>query len=184
MVNLSEKGIDVSAEEASKGRTFHPRCGTSFLFFVILVSIFTYSFIAFFYSHFAFFGLNSVLAGQGRDMQKLILLATNIAMLPFIASVAYEIINCGFVSKNPLFAVFLLYGAFFQLTTKSLIGAWLMLVSIDARGTERGKVIAVILRNLQQNAASKSLFKIFRSHLPNIPDTSSGFFFTVQVLDS
>ena len=42
-----ESGKPVTVENAQKFTTFHPRCGTSFLFVVIIVSIVFYTLIPF-----------------------------------------------------------------------------------------------------------------------------------------
>jgi uncharacterized protein YqhQ len=66
-----ESGKPVNIENAQKFSTFHPRCGTSFLFVVIIVSIIFYTFIPF----------DGFLAK----------LLCRIALLPVITGVSYEL---------------------------------------------------------------------------------------------
>jgi uncharacterized protein YqhQ len=68
-----ESGTPVNVENAQRFTTFHPRCGTSFLFVVIIVSIVFYTFIPF-----------------DGFMAKLL---SRIALLPVITGVSYELIR-------------------------------------------------------------------------------------------
>jgi uncharacterized protein YqhQ len=68
-----EAGIPVNVENAQSFTTFHPRCGTSFLLVVMLVSMVVYTFIPF-------------------DSFALKLLS-RVVLLPVIAGVSYELIR-------------------------------------------------------------------------------------------
>src|SRR5260370_4192206 len=74
-----ESGQPVTVENAQKFTTYHPRCGTSFLFVVIIFSIVFYTFIPF----------DGFLAK----------LLCRIALLPLITGVNYELIR--FAAKRP-----------------------------------------------------------------------------------
>ncbi len=94
-----ESGKPVNIEEAQKFVTFHPRCGTSFLMLVMLVSILTYALVPF--SSFA--------------MQ----FVSRIVLLPVIAGVSYEIIRFAARRQSSLFASLVAPGLWLQrITTK------------------------------------------------------------------
>lgn len=77
-INCYESGEDLTVENVRKCSRFHPRCGTSFLLIVILVSIFIFSFL------------------NCNDLWIRIL--SQILLLPIIAGISYELIR----SKNPI----------------------------------------------------------------------------------
>lgn len=75
-----ENELDLTPENASQFTTLHPRCGTSFLLIVMLVSIIVFSFVDFFIPSF-----NIPLAKLG------IKIVTRIVLMPLIAGISYEI---------------------------------------------------------------------------------------------
>lgn len=74
VVNCYEAGKKVSIANAKKFPTLHPRCGTSFILIVFIISIFVYSFIP---QEFSFW----------------MKLLSRIVLLPFIAGISYEILK-------------------------------------------------------------------------------------------
>ena len=94
-----ENGDPLETEKVQKYSTFHPRCGTSFLMTVMLISIGFYMLIPFtsFWGRFA----------------------ARIALLPFIAGVSYEIIRFAAKHRGSLFALMTAPGLWLQrITTK------------------------------------------------------------------
>lgn len=73
-VNCYEAKNPLTVTNAMKFPTIHPRCGTSFILFVLLISIIVYIFVPMNFS----FGLKYLL---------------RIALLPLIAGIAYEILK-------------------------------------------------------------------------------------------
>ncbi len=69
-----EKGKDLTVENARNMSRFHPRCGTSFLLIVLIVSIFIFSLVP-------------------KDSHFLIKLGSRIVFLPLIAGISYEILK-------------------------------------------------------------------------------------------
>ncbi len=69
-----EHGEELTVENVKKYQRFHPRCGTSFLLFVVIISIIVYSIV-------------------GRHPNMLLNVLIRIALLPLIAGVSYEIIR-------------------------------------------------------------------------------------------
>ena len=69
-----ESGEELTVENVKKYQRFHPRCGTSFLLFVIIISIIVFSII-------------------GRFESKILNVLIRIALLPVVAGISYEIIR-------------------------------------------------------------------------------------------
>jgi len=96
-----ENGLDLTVENARKQTRFHPRCGTSFIFIVILMSVFVYTLVP----------------PADTFLMKLL---ERIAVVPLIAGVSYEILKLSArFQKNAIVKLFLLPGLFLQrVTTK------------------------------------------------------------------
>ncbi|MGE5724391.1 MAG: DUF1385 domain-containing protein [Acidobacteriota bacterium] len=92
-----ESGDSLSIPEAQKYSTFHPRCGTSFLMTVMLISIAFYTAVPV-YTFWARF-------------------AIRIALLPVIAGVSYEIIRFAARHRGSLFALMTAPGLWLQRIT-------------------------------------------------------------------
>jgi len=94
-----ESGQPVTVANAQKFTTFHPRCGTSFLFVVIIVSIVFYTFIPF--------------------DSFVLKLVSRIALLPLIAGVSYELIRFAARRRGSVLATLTAPGLWLQrITTK------------------------------------------------------------------
>src|SRR3984885_1020152 len=94
-----ENGDPLNTEAVQRYSTFHPRCGTSFLMTVMLISIGFYMLVPFttFWARFA----------------------SRIALLPVIAGVSYEIIRFAAKHRGSLFALMTAPGLWLQrITTK------------------------------------------------------------------
>lgn len=92
-----ENGDPLETAAVQKYSTFHPRCGTSFLMTVMIISIFVYMLVPVhtFWARFAI----------------------RIALLPVIAGVAYEIIRFAAKHRSSLFAVMTAPGLWLQRIT-------------------------------------------------------------------
>ena len=82
-----EAGEELTVENVKKHQRFHPRCGTSFLVFVMIISVIVYAFLP------RFDEFSKVVA-------ILLRLGTRILCLPIIAGISYEIIKWAGRSKN------------------------------------------------------------------------------------
>jgi uncharacterized protein YqhQ len=92
-----ENGDPLNPDEVQKYPTFHPRCGTSFLMTVMIISIFVYM-------------LFPVTSFWPR-------LALRIGLLPAIAGISYEIIRFAAKRRKSLFAVMTAPGLWLQRVT-------------------------------------------------------------------
>ncbi len=98
-INCIEHGMELNVENVKKSSKQHKRCGTSFLFFVMLVSVIVCFFIT----------------AESQLLRVLI----RLALLPVIAGISYEIIKLAGSSTNPLVELLSKPGMALQnLTTK------------------------------------------------------------------
>lgn len=121
-IHCYESGKDVTVENARTFTTLHPRCGTSFLFFVLMISIIIFTFISW----------DSVLMRVG----------TKLLMFPVVAGLSYEMIRIAGKSNHPVVKALSYPGLMLQkLTTKEpddqqlevAIAAFLKVLEEDAK---------------------------------------------------
>lgn len=74
VIHCYEHEKELTVENARKFTTLHPRCGTSFLLIVVLISIIVFAFL-------------------GWDKSWLIRVVTRILLLPVVAGISYEILK-------------------------------------------------------------------------------------------
>ena len=96
-----EQGLELTVKNAKKQTRFHPRCGTSFIFIVILMSIFVYTLVP---------------PADGFWM----MLGQRLLVVPLIAGVSYELLKLSAKWQNHfIMRAFVLPGLLIQrLTTK------------------------------------------------------------------
>lgn len=82
-----EAGDELTVENVKKHTRFHPRCGTSFLLFVMIISIIVFSLLPRFDSFGAISGT-------------LLRLLTRLALMPVVAGLSYEVIKLAGRSKS------------------------------------------------------------------------------------
>jgi uncharacterized protein YqhQ len=94
-----EAGSELTVENAKKYKPYHPRCGTSFLLIVMVISIMVFMTIP---QHWSF-------------IEKLI---SRIVLIPFVAGVSYEALRFSAKTKdNPLIKLIILPGLVLQRLT-------------------------------------------------------------------
>ncbi|MCI8485237.1 MAG: DUF1385 domain-containing protein [Lachnospiraceae bacterium] len=79
-INCIEHGMDLTVENVKKSSREHKRCGTSFLFFVVIITIIATMFI--------------------RVDSRLLRLVLRIAIIPLIAGISYELIRLAGRTEN------------------------------------------------------------------------------------
>lgn len=98
-INCIEKGRPLTVHNVMRSSRLHKRCGTSFMFFVLFVSIIVFFFI--------------------RVEQPVLKVVLRIALIPVIAGISYEIIRLAGRSNNILIRLLSAPGMLLQrLTTK------------------------------------------------------------------
>lgn len=101
-----EAGEELNVENVRKQKRFHPRCGTSFLLFVMIISI-------------LLFALLPRFDGFGAILSTLLRLGTRLLLLPVVAGLSYEVIKFAGRSKNRCVALLSKPGLWLQkLTTR------------------------------------------------------------------
>ena len=81
-IHCYESGEEVTVENARKFSTLHPRCGTSFMFFVLMISIIIFTFISW----------DSVVMR----------LLTKLLLFPVVAGLSFEMIKIAGKSTHPI----------------------------------------------------------------------------------
>ncbi len=74
-----EAGLDLTVENVKKQSRFHPRCGTSFIFVILIISILISSVL--------------VVAFPGIDSNRLLWMAIKLLVVPVTVSIGYEFIR-------------------------------------------------------------------------------------------
>ena len=98
-INCIEKGKPLTVQNVMKCSRQHKRCGTSFLLFVMVVSIVLFFFI--------------------RVDQPILKMVLRVLLIPVIAGISYELIRLAGRSSNPIIAILSAPGMWLQrLTTK------------------------------------------------------------------
>ena len=98
-ITCFESGKELTKENVKGCSRVHDRCGTTFLFLVMIVSILVFS-------------VANVVVGrwlyqEGQDLlNKVIRLAFKLLMLPVVAGVSYEILRARSKTKNKFFLIF------------------------------------------------------------------------------
>ena len=101
-----EAGEELTVENVKKHTRFHPRCGTSFLLFVMVISIIIFILLPRFDQY-------------GKILQIVLRMLTRIALLPVVAGLSYEVIKFAGRSKSRCVAFLTKPGIWLQkLTTR------------------------------------------------------------------
>ncbi len=108
-----EHGLELTVDNIKPQIRFHPRCGTSFIFLVLLISILIYSIVPITNQFF----IDTFAASEGLAM--ILRVSCKILLLPVIVSVSYEIIRLAGRYDNVLTHIISAPGLWLQrLTTK------------------------------------------------------------------
>lgn len=98
-INCIEHGMDLTVENVKKSSRLHKRCGTSFLFFVVIVSVILFIFI--------------------RVESPVLRVAVRILLIPLIAGISYELIRLAGRSEGKIIGLLSKPGMLLQkLTTR------------------------------------------------------------------
>lgn len=111
-INCYEHGMELTVENVKKNSRLHDRCGTSFLFLLLLISIVVYALI-----NWALFPYIEIKAEGFGWANLLIQIAVKLVLLPVIAGVSYEILKFFAKIQSPLVLPVKWPGYLFQLLT-------------------------------------------------------------------
>ena len=98
-INCIEHGLPLTVENVRKSSRQHKRCGTSFLLFVLIISVVVFMFIRF--------------------DSPVLQLVCRLLLIPLIAGVSYEFIRLAGRSENPLVQILSKPGLWLQNLTTS-----------------------------------------------------------------
>ena len=100
-----ENGLDLTVENVKKQSRFHPRCGTSFIFVIIIISVIISSAIS--------------VTFKGLHENTVLWMAVKLLILPLIAGISYEFIKYAGKHDNIIVKILAAPGLWMQrLTTK------------------------------------------------------------------
>ena len=113
VVNAYEHGLNPNKENIRDFTTIHPRCGTTFTFLVLTVSIILYMFTSYFVYSFIY---SSFI--PPKIIGNITVLIINILLLPVVSGISYEILKLGFRFYSfPLMRLAILPGLLLQKIT-------------------------------------------------------------------
>ncbi len=113
VVNAYEHGLNPDKNNIRDYTTIHPRCGTTFMFLVLTVSILLYMFTSYFVYTYIYASYT-----PAKIIGNLTVLGINIMLLPIVSGISYEILKLGFKFYNfPLMRLAILPGLLLQKIT-------------------------------------------------------------------
>ncbi len=104
-ITCYERGLPLTVENVRTCSRVHDRCGTTFMFLVMFISILVFS-VA-----------NVFLTGKGFNVTGVLRVLVKIALLPIVAGISYEVLKLLAKSDFPLLYVFKAPGLLLQLIT-------------------------------------------------------------------
>ncbi len=108
-ISCYEHGLELTVENAQKMTTVHDRCGTTFMFIVMLVSVVIFSIVGIFEPYMESLGV----------WKNVILFASRIVLLPIVMGISYEMLKTMAKFDNWFVRIFKFPGLMLQkLTTK------------------------------------------------------------------
>lgn len=112
VISCYEHGLDLTVENARKMRTEHSRCGTTFMFFVVAVSIIVFALVNWMLDEIGWTSDSSV-------VNAFIKLGVKLLFLPVVAGISYELLKLLAKSDNIIFRILRAPGMLLQkLTTR------------------------------------------------------------------
>ena len=138
-IHCYEKGRELSIKSVRRFTTLHPRCGTSFLLIVFIVSILVFSVLPSFIIYYfpKFISLNIWL-------RRGVLMPVRVLLIPAIAGISYEILKIsGKKQNNALFKAI------------SLPGLWLQKITTQEPNNKQVEVAVYSLKKLLQAEKTK-----------------------------
>src|SRR3989344_1811936 len=131
-IHCYEHSQELKKDNVRKFKTLHPRCGTSFILLVFLVSILVFSILPSLITNFypGFLGMD-------HWARKGILIPVRILLLPLIAGISYEILKISDKKQNNLL---------FKLV--SMPGLWLQKITTKEPSNKQIEVAVISLKKL------------------------------------
>ena len=108
-ITCVERGMDLTVENVRTCRRVHDRCGTTFLFIVMFISIIVFSF--------ANYGVAEWLYVENVTVNNILRIALKLLMLPFVAGISYEVLRLLAKSEAKILHIFKWPGLLLQRIT-------------------------------------------------------------------
>ena len=111
-INCYEHGLPLTVENVQKCSTRHARCGTTFLFYTVFLSVIVMAVVTWLLTLAGLSTANiqaAVGEGAGRLLYNVIIMAVGLCCIPLIAGLSYELLK--FVAKMPDNAFFMIFKA-------------------------------------------------------------------------
>ena len=108
-ITCVERGMDLTVENVRTCRRVHDRCGTTFLFIVMFISIIVFSF--------ANYGVAEWLYVENVTVNNILRIALKLLMLPFVAGISYEVVRLLAKSEAKILHIFKWPGLLLQRIT-------------------------------------------------------------------
>lgn len=141
-----ESKSDLTVEEAKKFSTLHPRCGTSFLVMVMLVSLLFFAFV------------DTVILMVHGNINFFIRLVTHLPLVGFVGGLSYEAIRLSAkYSSNPIVKVLISPGLALQRITTREPDDEMLEVAIVALKAARGEDVTNYIEKSRQLKSSEEL---------------------------
>lgn len=117
-IHTYESKVDLTVENVKKYSRLHPRCGTSFIFIVFIITLIIFPFFNLFFNTQSWYHAVGNLP-FGSVLQRLIHILSHIIVgMPIVAALSYELLKLSQkLEKNPIIKVLISPGLFFQLFT-------------------------------------------------------------------
>jgi uncharacterized protein YqhQ len=119
-IHAYENDLPLTVENVSSQTRLHPRCGTSFMFIVFLITIIVFPFFDILMERMTWFAELGTKYGRIGDITKnIIIIVLHVFVgMPIVSSISYELLKISArFQRNPVFKVFIAPGLFFQLFT-------------------------------------------------------------------
>ena len=164
-ITCYEEGKDLTVENVRGCSRVHDRCGTTFLFIVMTVSILVFSLVN-------VLAVKWIYIPDGGKLNNLIRFGLKVAMLPVVAGVSYELLRLLAKTESKIFLIFKLPGLLLQrLTTREpedgmiecAIAAFKTVLAMDADPNVPEKVFATpgkltaLLQNTKKRFADNGI---------------------------
>lgn len=164
-ITCYEEGKELTIENVRGCSRVHDRCGTTFLFLVMIVSILVFSLVNVVAARLNIYTDNDTLNGVIRFLLKIL-------MLPIVAGVSYEILRLLAKTRSKIFFIFKLPGLLLQkLTTREpedgmiecAIAAFKMVLAMDSDPSIPERVFATqgkmswLLKNTKKRFADNNI---------------------------
>lgn len=110
-INCFEHNMELTVENVQKCSTRHARCGTTFIFYTVFLSVLVMALVTWLLSLAGITnsGMQELIGGAGQFVYNLIVMGVGLCCVPVIAGLSYELLR--FVAKMPDNAFFMIFKA-------------------------------------------------------------------------